>query len=207
MQDVAQEGNFRGRIVKYGIREEKSGSIGVSVQFLVDDIWDAEAKAWADWREYEVLAEGCLYIIKKDKAVNQGQVDALVKFAGWDGDLMSIWGQTWVTKPCAFTVECDEYENVQRFRVGFLNPYESIPGQFGSITEDRAKALASQYGSQFRALAGNQARNAAPSLPGGKPSPPKGPAKPRRNTPAQKAQAAVAEQGQAEADGGTPLPF
>jgi hypothetical protein len=210
-QPIDREGNFRGTIVSYGIRKEKTGAVGVNLIALIEEAWNEEEKRWEDWRQYEYAVEGVKYIVTKSKQsgaaqVNENAVKSLIECAGWSGDLFNIYAQQWQPKPCAFTVEEDEYNGVVRYRIGFLNPYDSSPGLGANVDEDRVRALDAQWGSQLRALAGNSSRNASP--PAGKPtSPSRRSAAPARPTKALPRKADHAQEDQGSEAPGDGVPF
>ena len=179
MQELNQAGNFRGSMTSYGFRELDSGAKCLSIICAVHDVWDPDAKEWVDWREYGFEVGGDLWLIKKDGSLNESQIKALTQYAGWDGNLIPIVEGTWQPLPIGFTVKADHYNNQERYRIVWINDYNRQPGATSNIDADRAKALQAQYGSQFRALAGNANRNTA--TPAGKPKapqPPKRPSKP-----------------------------
>ena len=110
-------------------------------------------------------AEGTIYIVKKDGTVNQGQAEALMKFAGWDGNFDSIANNTWEPKNFSCNIESDEYKGKVRFKVGFVNDWNNMPGNRSNVDAAKAKSLQSRFGPSLRALAANVGRNgsAAPS--------------------------------------------
>jgi|WetSurMetagenome_2_1015567.scaffolds.fasta_scaffold94728_3 hypothetical protein len=174
-QPINQEGAFRGLITEYALFEPKSGAVGLNIKAAIHEAWDEENQAWGDWREFEVEAEGCIWIIKKDGSINEEGAESVVKFSGWNGDLATVTDGTWKPRACAFTVKKDVYKDQTRFRIAYVNDPERIPGGMGNVSPERAKELSMKYGSQFRALAGNAARNA--TTPAGKPKLPAKPSK------------------------------
>lgn len=160
---VDREGTFRAAVIGYGLKEMESNAVAVNVHVVLTETWDAENKAWVDWREYNVDAYGDIWIVKKDGTVNKKSAQSLVDCAGWDGDTEAIVNQQWKPTPCQVVIKRDDYEGKVRFNVAFLNEYDREPGaNLGNVTPDKAKALAAKFGSQFRALVGNRIRNSAP---------------------------------------------
>jgi hypothetical protein len=173
---ISQEGSFRGLITEYGLYEPDSGAVGVNIRARITEAWDSDSLTWEDWAEYDMEAEGCVWLVqRKDKGggINQKSVDSLIRFAGWNGDIQSIVNGGWEPVMCAFAVTKETYKENTRFRIAFINDPDRIPGGQGNVTPERAKELQTLYGAQFRALAGNTTRNAAP--PQGKPGAKKGP--------------------------------
>ena len=173
-----REGEFRGRIVGYGLtKSSKSDSKAkfIDVRCAADEIWNGEE--WVDWREYSMEAWGSLCIVKKDGTLSNFQVEALLKHAGWDGDFNAIIDGSWQPAPIAFSTKVNRYEKdgqkLENFQVAFINNYESTPGGGVQSTVDtnEAKALQAQFGGTMRALAGNAKRN-APKPPGRPATPP-----------------------------------
>lgn len=185
-QPINQSGNFRGEIIEFGVYAPESGAVSIAVKVRVDECWNAETKAWDDWRSYEVEADGNIWIVSGKEKGNQplpSGIESLVKFAGWDGNLESVTNGQWTPTPCQFVVNeeaANKYHAEPTYKVSFLNDYNRTPGA-GNVTPERAKALQAQYGSQFRALGGNVARNA--EAPKTKPKAPTGTAKAKGKTP------------------------
>ena len=169
LQDI---GTFRGNILGYTLEKAESGAVAVYLEVSVDEAWDEEAQDWADWREHELETSGRIWVIKKDGTINKTQAESLLKCAGWDGSFESIYNGDWKPTPIQFDVEEDAWKDKVRYRISWLNPYDRIPGM-GNVGEDEAKSLQSKFGSQLRALAGNQQRNAAPPAKAGGPKKPK----------------------------------
>lgn len=160
---VDREGTFRADIIGYGLKEMESNAVAVNVHVVLTEAWDDANAAWVDWREYNVDAYGDIWIVKKDGTVNKKSAQSLVDCTGWDGDTEAIVNQTWKPTPCQVIIKRDEYEGKVRFNVAFLNEFDRTPGaNLGNVTPEKAKVLATKFGSQFRALVGNRIRNTAP---------------------------------------------
>jgi hypothetical protein len=171
-QPIDRIGDFRGSIIDYGLKEVDSGAVAVSLVVSITEMWDPANKEWGAWDEYQQEATGDVWIIKKDGGgVNENGSQSLVRNAGWNGDLLSIINKTW--EPCriAFSVVRDVYKDVARFKIGFINDFNRAPGAAGNVTPDKAKELATRFGAQLRAIAGNAKRN-APATNGTPPKPP-----------------------------------
>lgn len=171
-QEITQEGTFRGRIVQYGLQEAKSGAVAAWIKVAVDEVYDNGE--WGDWREYQVEAEGYIWIVGKDGELNKKACESLVRNAGWDGRFEAIEDQEWNPTPIGISVKADTYEGNTRYRIAFVNHFESTPG--GGLGADAVKKLSARYSSQLRALAGSSKQNATPPSNGG-PSKPPAPAK------------------------------
>lgn len=175
-------GRFRGQIREYYLTpstKAESKSVGLFLEFLVEECWDPEAKSWVDWRGSDVIANGWKYIIGRDGQLSTRAVEEVIEATGWDGNIRSIAEAKWTPAPCQFTITEEEYNGEKRYKLGFLNPWDS-EGQSGGGRVDQAgvKALEAQYGAQLRALAASKKRNSTPA-PAGKPSaPPKAAPKP-----------------------------
>lgn len=179
-QPLEQGGKFRGRITSYGLwNPEGKKSTAVTLSFQVEDAWDADVQEWVDWREYEFEVEGDIWVISKTGIVAQEACNSLMRYAGWDGDLMSVAEMRWEPTPCQFSVNVETDQSGKypdKYKAGFLKAWDAIPGAGKTFLDaNQAKALASQYGPQFRALAGSLKQN-APVPTASKPSVPKKPA-------------------------------
>jgi hypothetical protein len=166
-QPVDRVGSFRGKVQSYRAVEGKASSVSIALEVLVEDFWNGEE--WENWSEYCMVAEGMVCVVKNDKTIAEIGVRGLIEAAGWDGSMMSIFQQTWEPAPISFTVEEDSYKGETRLRIGFINPFDQIPGR-AAMTEEKAKAFDASYGPQLRAFKGNATRNATP--PSGKPAKP-----------------------------------
>lgn len=168
---VSQVGSFRGPIMEYGLFEADSGSVGINIKCAITDIFHEDD--WLDYREYDLEVEGTIWIVKKDGSLNESGVQSLVKYAGWDGMLEAITSKTWQPDEISFSVEAATYKEKTRHKINFIGSWENPPGRMmGNVDEAKAKALASRFGSQLRAVIGNTKRNAPPPA-GSKPAPPK----------------------------------
>jgi hypothetical protein len=176
MVAVDRTGDFRAEIKSYGLQKAESGAVGVRIQAHLVEMFNEETKDWEDWRDYNVEAWGTSWIIKKDGTVNQNAVDALVKYAGWDGSLKTIGENGWVPTPCQVSIGSEEYNGETQFRVSFINAWDRVPGaNIGNVTSDDLKALENRFGSSLRAVVGNIKRNTSPPAPAngkGGPKPP-----------------------------------
>lgn len=167
-QPVDREGVFRGTISAYGLKEMESGAVAVAIKVTLSQMWTGNE--WCDWAQYEMEAEGDIWIVKKVGSINQAAAESLINYAGWDGSLLSILEETWQPKPCAVVVKREDYEGKTRYKVSFVNDHERTPGGMSNVSAEKAKELNTRFGAQFRALAGNKARNGASA--GGRPTPP-----------------------------------
>lgn len=169
-----REGNFRVTVVDYGLIEENSGAIAISLIVHLDQRWNREQDepGWENWGEYAMSAEGRIYVVKSDGNINKGQAEALMKYGNWDGNFDSIANKTWEPAPFSCNIEPNTYKGVTTYRVGFVNDYNSTPGQRSNVSPEKASELQSRFGSQFRALAGTVKRNAVPPPPNSRPKPP-----------------------------------
>lgn len=166
-----RDGIFQIAIREYGLTERDSGAVAISVIADVTAEWNAETGEWDDWTSYDMEVRGDLYIVKKDKSLNNSQIEALCRHAGWNADVNSITDLSWVPTPCQCTVEADVYKEQTRYKIGFLNALDRVPGgAVGNISPEKVKAIATQYGSQLRAIAGTTLHGT--TKPAGKPPAP-----------------------------------
>ncbi len=180
--DLNWAGNCRGQITDYSLWVAESGAMAVNITARIDECWNNTD--WQDYREREYAAAGSIWLVKKDGTLNQSQAEALMKYAGWDGNLQSIYDHAWEPKSCSFTTSEETYKGVARCRISWINAYDTIPGQGGNVTPEKLREFQNRYGSPLRAIARNLARNAAPP-PAKAPTPsgPTGARRPTKNTP------------------------
>lgn len=162
MSELQEAGNFRGRIVEYGLYEAESGAKAVTLKVAIDEYWDSGSQQWGDWRNEDLTTSGSIWVIKRDGTINSKQASALVEHAGWDTSFVSIANGTWKPTPVQVSVEPDVYKYETRYRINWLNGYDSTPGG-GNVSLAQAKELEAQFGSQMRAIGGNVTRNAPPA--------------------------------------------
>jgi hypothetical protein len=171
--EIDRGGNFRGRILSYGIQEaSQSKAVSVSMRVAIDEAYNEETGGWDDWRSHNVRAWAASWIIGKSGDVNDKAVESLSKATGWGGSFLEITEQTWQPDACQFFVKGEDYNGKTTYKVAFLNPYDAPVGggNLNKIDADKAKALQTQYGSKFKAIAANAKRNAGPA--NGKPKAP-----------------------------------
>src|ERR1019366_9346365 len=102
-QEIEREGAYRATITAYGLKEMNSGAISIGIQAHLTERYNFEEELWESWSEYDMQAEGDVWIITgKDKGnkVNQKAAESLMKFAGWDGNFDSIANGSWEATPC-----------------------------------------------------------------------------------------------------------
>jgi len=197
-----REGSFRGVITEYALQDtQNSKSIGVACKFQVHEFFNHELEQWEDWRSFDMEGYGTTWIIKKDGTLNSSAIESLIKSTGWDGDVLSIIEQRFQPTPCQWSTKAEQYEGNTTFRPNFLAPYDAVPGGPGlrKIDDQKGRSLASQYGAQLRAIAGNAKAKAAPA---GRPSAP-----PPVQNPPQGAVAAPPAQVEANANRTGDIPF
>lgn len=164
--EVNKEGSYRGQITSYGLFEADSGAVALKIEAQVVEVWeDGEWKAYP--QDAEVVALGSIWLIKKDGSLNTPQIEALVGYCEWDGDLASLVRETWKPTPCSFVVNHDEYKGVERYKISWVNAFDSSPssGAAGNVDDIRGGELALTHSAALRAIAGNVKRNANPVVP------------------------------------------
>jgi hypothetical protein len=154
-----------------GIVTAESGAMGIAIRATLQQIWNGEAGAWEDWSQYEMTADGTVWVVGKGGNPRDKAIESLCKSAGWDGNLEHVTNGSWQPTPCQFVVNEDSYRDQVRYKISFVNDFDQTPGGVGNVTAEKAKELQAKFGAQFRALAGNAVRNAA--KPVGKPATPK----------------------------------
>jgi len=176
-QPIDREGIFRAAPVEVGLREFDSGAVAVSVRFGVLEHFGAAG--WEDWRQYQVEVYADLFVVKRDKTINEPIVRAMMLALGWNGSLADLAIPDIQLRPCQVDVRAEQYNGATSYRAKWVNPWDHIAGAgVGNVNADRVRALQSTHGGALRAIAGNIARNAtAPpppttGQPGQAPAPP-----------------------------------
>jgi len=105
MTQLQSEGDFRARVMKYGLFKAESGSVAVNINFEILEAFDHEEGKWVDWRGEDVACEGAFWIIKKDGTINERQVDSLVAHTGWNGTMAEITDGKWKPEDCQVLVK------------------------------------------------------------------------------------------------------
>src|SRR3990167_2733773 len=167
-EQADRTGTFRGDIIEYGLRREKSGSVGIGVKVALKEMWDesADPPGWIPW-DYDQLAFGTIYVIKKDGHLHETGFRPLVEHANWYGDFDSINNATWKPLPVQFTLEANEYQGKTTYRVGFVNGWNDTPGNgLGKCDAATVNELKTKYGSTMRAFASTVRAASAPKPAG-----------------------------------------
>lgn len=173
---VDREGAFRCQLADYGLKQMDSGAVAISLRVALTEHYDGEH--WQPWAQYDMEAEGDIWIVKKNGEINQQAAESLMRHAGWDGTLESITGATWTPTPFQVTVKRDDYQGNVRHKIAYVNEFDRTPGGLSNVSPDKARELAARFGSQFRAIAGNVKRNNAAGAGTGAPAAPSRPAPP-----------------------------
>lgn len=161
-----QEGDFRVLFVEYGVKERESGAVCISICAKVLDRWmpaaDDKDGFWESWAEHDVVVYGDFYIILKNGTLNDKQIESLIEYCGWNGDLSTIHSGSWVPTPCRTSVKGDTYNGETRYKMSWLNDYNSTLGGMNNLDDAALKRIEAKHASAMRAIAGNVNRNAVP---------------------------------------------
>lgn len=186
-----REGIFRAVPITWAVKKaEQSESVAIAMEFQILE-YLLEDGNWEDWRQYEVCTvRGDFWIVKKDGAINEDNVQRLAESLGWSGSLRHIVGNP---PDCEvqITVKPDTYKGRTRFRAEWINPGDWSPPPQGADDATVAQ-LAGQYDSLLRAsIAAGKAQakkaQAAPPAPTASPATPaRAPGVGRTATPAGK---------------------
>lgn len=180
-KDVDRIGNFQARILEYALKKASEGeAVAVALKVHLLSMWNPDTESWDEWDVYMMTAIGDQWIIKKDGTLNNRACESLVRCCGWDGTLESISEKTWEPIDCQVKIGVDTYNGKTRFRIDWINAFDSIPGKFEELPPDKVQSLSQQFGSQLRALAGSHRANSTPT-------PKSKPEKPKRSPPPTKA--------------------
>jgi hypothetical protein len=158
MQPVDREGQFKAKIIEYGIRSADSGAVAVSLKAHLTELWHEDH--WVPWAEYQQEATGDVWVVKKDGTVSQDSAENLMRCTGWDGSFTSISGKTWEPTDCQVQISKDEYKGQVRYRINYVNPIDRDPtGSMSVVPDDKIRELENRFGAPLRAIRGNVMRN------------------------------------------------
>lgn len=176
MTPVDREGQFRAKIIEYGIRTVDSGAIAVVLRAHLTEKWEGDQ--WIPWAEYQQDASGDVWVVKKNGEVSQDSAENLMRCTGWDGSFSSISNNTWQPTDCQVQISKDEYKGNVRYRINYVNAFDRDPaGGMAPIGDDKVRDLENRFGASLRAIRGNIMRNqpAAPAAANGRPAAPPAP--------------------------------
>ena len=169
-EPLTQAGTYRGDVTDYSLQKYDSGAQAIRLTVLVKEVWNGEDDEWQDCTGWDMETKGNVFIVKKDGTINSRGAESLIQHAGWPGDVMAVLNRTWQPTPIQVTVGEEEYKGEVSYRINWINEYDRKPGS-GNVSPEEAQRLQDRHGAAFRALAGNQARN-APKPAGGPQKPP-----------------------------------
>lgn len=149
---VQAEGFYRVKITEFGLKEMQTGAVAISLKAKLLECWQNEE--WVDWGRFDQEAEGDVWIIKKDGMTNDGAVESLAKWAGWDGDIESIIKATWQPLHCQVQIKSEEYLGKTRCKIAFINDWNRLPKAMTNVTNERAMQLQEKFGKGLRYIAG-----------------------------------------------------
>ena len=171
-------GRFRGAVVDVGVNNTGPNKLCTVVFDLrLDD--EYVQGEWADVRAEQLEITSYCYIEKKDGNLNKVQIGMLKDTFAWDG-VDPFWFESVNVGDLAgmqVTLKSEVYENEDRIKVAYINPYDSQP-RTGVTHADAAtrRAIQARIGTKLRASAGASgstpkppAKAKAPTAP---PSPP-----------------------------------
>lgn len=174
MQAVDREGQFRAKILEYGIRPADSGAVAVSLHVHLTELWSGDQ--WHPWAEYQMEAFGDVWVVKKNGEVSQDAAENLMRCTGWDGSFASISNKTWKPTDCQVAISKDEYKGQVRYRINFVNAFDRDPsGGMSTVPDDKIRELENRFGASLRAIRGNIMRNQPAAPANGKPTAPPAP--------------------------------
>jgi hypothetical protein len=175
VQALDREGTFRLRPLAWEVRSfANSKATAINVKLRVTEQWDEASQSWVDWSAFEEYhVYGDYFVLKKDGTVNQVTVEQLARSLGWDGTFKQVATQPPPDVVVVVTVEPDVYKGNTRYRAGWMNPGDHVPGGSDRAAAPEAtRQLDAQFGSMLRAAAATAKPKAAGKPPA--PPPPKG---------------------------------
>ncbi len=150
-QPVTREGTFKANALAWSVYEAKSGAVAINVDFVPSAEWSGqEWVSWADYAPHKV--SGAFYVIDKTGQLNETAVKQMAQLK-WDGTFKSIEDLP-PSHEVQIVVKCETYNNVDRFKVAFINPADGVPGAPpNAVGAEDLKKLDNRFGSLLRAAA------------------------------------------------------
>ena len=171
---LEQEGIFKARPLSWTVRKsDHTKSVGVNIKFKIVASLDGEA--WLGWEgvaeDHEVY--GTYYVVGKLGKVNMNACEQLVTSMGWDGSLDSIVAGPPPECVVQIEVKAETYEGETRYKAGWMNPEDHVPGS-GGLGGSEVADLNKSYGSLLRGAAASiaKAKPKAAAPPAAPPTPP-----------------------------------
>lgn len=164
MGQVNRVGKFCALIVAAEVRKSSTSSaISVAKEMKLLYEQNPVDGSWLDIRNDGVTAIADTYVVGASGNVLERGVKTLVDVLGWTMDLESV-GVSWPNQPdptlgyhCQVEVEAEDYQGKTRYKVAWINPADGSGGAgkiAGALDVNAKRALQSQFGHLFRAVAG-----------------------------------------------------
>jgi hypothetical protein len=150
MTAIDRVGRYRGVPTGGIIRPTKNGFPQFIVNLAVTEMFDEETGEWVDWTDYDMSTTAFFVLFGKEKPIfHYPQVMAAFD---WNGrDMALLQSEDYGDLIVSFYVEEDEYENVIRLKVNWIDTYDADPRQARMAPLDTGdiKALNAQYASMM----------------------------------------------------------
>lgn len=162
-----REGIFRVAPLEFGITEGKDGSlsVGIAINFqILAQLGDNGQ--WIDWGAYNVVCEGTFYIVDRTGLVQEKQVKSLIAALGWTGALEQFADPAWVPLKCQINVKRESYNNADRYRAAWINPWDFKPSKMYGVEPARLAALKTRLDADLCAIARGETLPKAVAPPG-----------------------------------------
>ena len=170
MAELDRAGNFKARILSYGLSKSKSSaSMGINCRMVMTAFKDGDD--WRPWEEYQQEAYGTMWFQGKDGKTNNKVVESMARvFPTWTGDFAEFGNGVIGETDCEVTVE-DQGE--YGLKVAWINPIGGGGSRESTFCPEDAKLLNSAHGAACRATVGNVRREtpAKPPAPAEAPKP------------------------------------
>lgn len=140
---LERAGKFLATLTAWRVKEFQSGAIAIGIEFsATDELFGDE---WNPISPATVF--GDFWVVGKDGAANEKNVQRLAKAIGWDGRFASVTG----TPPSVrvrITVQGEDYKGKTTFKVRWIDPATSEPDDRERSTD--AGKLDEQFGSKLQ---------------------------------------------------------
>jgi len=174
-----RDGRFHAWPIAIAVDEMGADKLAVvKIQFAITE--EFTGGAYADVSEERMEIVGFFFLERKDGTLNEKTIESLKEVFGWDGR-DPFWLQDSAAAlaeiPVQIILDWETWNNQQRIKLQWLNPYGSTGG--GDVVQagdEKRRAIGSRLGSKLRAFAGGALANAP--APTGRPQAPRSTSRP-----------------------------
>lgn len=148
MEYLQKPGQYRLKLIDYGLKEERSGSIAITLKAITTAAPGVEG-GWVDCEQK--IVEGSIYVVVKNgNELSDRNAKSLMDHVGWDGNFESVVAKTWQPKAFSGEVKEEIFNGKPQIKLAFVNGFEAAP----TMGLGRARELQAKWGAGLLALGG-----------------------------------------------------